>query len=192
MELTTNHFRVQLVAVALAGVMLLSGFSCNSIPSWVTTALDALPALIQSIGTLRNLITGLPADAETDAILTEIATEAQQDLQLIQTAYTQYEQDRTASNQQKIINAINLINTNLNQIMAAVHIKDAALLQKIKDAVQMVLEAVNYYEGLIPAAKVFHMTRPTNTLILKRPSAAYIRKVWNERIAQGDSRLIVK
>lgn len=200
MQLTIRSFKVQMLAVALTGVMLLSGYSCGTgaaQPSWVTTAVDALPVLITGLGALKNLEpTG---DPSLDALITAVSTNGSADLVVIQNAYLSYEQNATTENEQAIIAAINALNTNLNAILTAAHIKNTALLAKIQVAVQVVEEAVNLYEALIPSLLAQHHSDAIKSgefnvtpLMTEPPTPASLRKIWNDKVAAGDSRITIK
>ena len=143
------------VAVALCLVMVLSG--CST--AWVGQAEEIVAALIpaaSNIVALAALLQGKSVSAEDLATIQNAGTQVGADLQLVQTLISQYEK-ADASVQPGILNqieaAIGAAQGNLNSILPALHIKDAATQAKIAAVIGLVISEVEALAAVVPLVR---------------------------------------
>jgi hypothetical protein len=140
------------LALVLSVTMIWSGCSTN----WVTEAEEIVSALIPAAANIVALVAALQGKSVSAADLQTIqnaGTQAGADLQLIQSLITAYQQaDATA--QPGILNqiqsAINAVQGNLQGLLPALHIKDAATQTKITAVIGLLLSEVQSLAAVVP------------------------------------------
>ena len=146
-----NYGRV-IVGLMLCVTMILSGCSTN----WIDEAEQIVSVLIPAAGnlvTLVALLQGKTVTAEDLQTIQNAGTQAQADLQLIQSLIAAYEKADASAKpgiMNQIQSAIGAVQGNLQGLLGALHIKDAATQTKITAAVGIVLSEVQSLAAVIP------------------------------------------
>jgi hypothetical protein len=166
----------------LAIVLILTTFNMSCTTSWVQVALNDLPVLIQ-IATA--IISFFPAASQDAAVVAQISTQAQADLNLILSLYNDYKSTPTPTTLAKIQAAIADAQTNLPALLQAAHISNPALVQKVTAAVNIILTTIAAISALIPvsAAGGFKAISGKATV----PSASDLKKAWAQQVCAGDA-----
>lgn len=145
------------VAVALILCATVTFTGCST--AWVAQAEEIVAALVPAAANLIALVAALQGKSVSATDLQAIqsaGTQAEADLQLIQSLITQY-QKADAAAQPGILNqiesAINAAQANLNAILPALHIKDAATQAKISAVVGVLLSEVESLAAVVPLVK---------------------------------------
>ncbi len=140
------------LALVLSVTMILSGCSTD----WVSQAEQIVSVLIPAatnIITLVAMLEGKNVSAADLQVIQGAGTQAAADLQLIQSLIKAYEKAE-ASAQPGILNqiqsAINAVQGNLQGLLPALHIKDAATQSKITAVVGIVLSEVQSLAAILP------------------------------------------
>ena len=175
-----SHSRLKaLLAVVLAATIVISG--CSS--QWINLALQDLPVLTQmalNIATLvSTLASGQQASSGDVAVIQNISAQASRDLSLLQTLYSEYKTNPSATTLAKIQNVISDINQSLPGLLQSAHVSNATLSTRITAAVNLILTTLNSFAELIPQKSV-----PTAQLSpkLALPNAKGLKKVWNQQV----------
>jgi hypothetical protein len=134
------------VSITLAG--------CST--SWIAEAEQIVAALIPAAANIIALVAALEGKSVSAADLQTIqnaGTQAGADLQLIQSLITAY-QTADATAKPGILNqiqtAINAVEANLQGLLPALHIKDAATQTKITAVIGIVLSEVQSLAAIVP------------------------------------------
>jgi len=141
-----------LLALVLSATLILSGCSTN----WVDEAEQIVSVLIPAAGnvvTLVALLQGKTVTAEDLQTIQNAGTQAQADLQLIQSLIAAYGKADAAAKpgiMNQMQSAIGAVGGNLQELLGALHIKDAATQTKITAAVGIVLSEVQSLAAVIP------------------------------------------
>lgn len=185
------------VCTILSLALILAG--CST--SWIQTALADLPVITQVALNIASIIAAAQGKSQADATVTNqvqsIANQVKSDLTLVQSLIASY-QSATAAQKpglaQKISAALSDVQANLNAILTAVHVKDAALQATIVAAVGVAVTTVASIMSLIPAnaagpasaaaasasgaaAQSASANRPR--VATKPPSASQLKKQFN-------------
>jgi hypothetical protein len=141
-----------ILAVVLCCVLVFT--ACST--TWIGQAEEIVAALVPAAGNVVALVAALEGKTVSASDLQAIqnaGTEAGADLQLIQSLITAY-QKADASSQPGILNqiqsAIQAAQTNLQGLLAALHIKDAATQAKITAVVGLVLSEIQSLAAVVP------------------------------------------
>ncbi len=150
---TTGSFARAALAAVLGCTLIWT--ACST--AWITQAEEILAALIPAAANLITLITALQGNgvsARDLQLIEGASTQAQTDLQLINTLITQYQQAADAAAQAsllaKIQTAIGSVQSNLGGLLAALHISDAATQSKVAAVIGLILSEVQSLEAIIP------------------------------------------
>ncbi|MGB6877316.1 MAG: hypothetical protein WBD87_14920 [Candidatus Acidiferrales bacterium] len=186
-----NRIAKASVCTILSLALILAGCSV----SWINTALADLPVITQVALNIASIVSAADGSQVSPAVATQvqaIANQVKSDLTLVQSLITSY-QSATAAEQpgivQKISAVLSDVQSNLNAILTAVHVNDAALQATIVAAVGVAVTTVASIASLLPAspapapasssasAKSTHVakTRPA----IKPPSASQLKKQFN-------------
>src|SRR5580698_9221163 len=143
------------LALILCVLVLFTG--CST--AWVGQAEEIVAALIPAAANLVTLVAALQGKSVSAADLQTIenaGTQVGADLQLIQSLVAQYEKADAAA-QPGILNqiesAVNTAQANLNGILPAIHIKDAATQAKISAVVGILLSEVSSLAAVVPLVR---------------------------------------
>ena len=143
------------LAVVLCLVMALS--ACTT--DWIAEAEEIVAALIPAAGNLVTLVAALEGKSVSTADLATVqnaGTQAQADLELIQSLIAAYEKADAAA-QPGILNqiqsAIGAAQGNLQGLLGALHIKDTATQTKITAVVGILLSEVQALASVVPIVK---------------------------------------
>lgn len=133
------------------GVMMLT--ACST--AWITTAEQIVAVLIPATANLMTLVAtfrGGVTAADLQAI-ENTGAQAGADLQLLQSLITAY-QKADAAAQPGLLNqiqaAVNDVQSNLNGLLPALHIKDAAMQAKVTAVVGLLLSEVQSMAAIVP------------------------------------------
>ena len=150
---STGSFARAVLAVVLCGILIWT--ACST--AWIGQAEEIVAALIPAAANLITLITALQGDgvsAQDLQLIEGASTQAQTDLQLINTLITQYQQATAAATQAsllaKIQTAIGRVRSNLGGLLAALHISDAATQAKVTAVIGLILAEVQSLEAILP------------------------------------------
>jgi len=167
-----NPIKTSVLAAVLCGTVVLTGCS----PQWLSTALADLPVLTQMALNIAALVSTLQAGERMNpaeaAAIQNISAEANRDLNLLQTLYSDYKASPDQSKLQGIQNAIRDMNQNLAALLQSAHISDAAVAERIGAAVNLILTTVNSFAALIPQG-----ARQAAV-----PQARELKAQWNQRV----------
>ena len=143
------------LAVVLCLVMALS--ACTT--DWIAQAEEIVAALIPAAGNLVTLVAALEGKSVSTADLATVqnaGTQAQADLELIQSLIAAYEKADAAA-QPGILNqiqsAIGAAQGTLQGLLGALHIKDTATQTKITAVVGILLSEVQALASVVPIVK---------------------------------------
>lgn len=141
-----------LVSVAVCGMMMCT--ACST--AWIGEAEQIVAALIPGIANLLTLVTALqgrdvPAgDLQT---MQSAGSQAEADLELIKSLIAQY-QKAEAAEQPGLLNQIqgevSTVQSNLSEVLPALHIKDAATQEKLTAVVGVLLAEVESVAAILP------------------------------------------
>jgi hypothetical protein len=150
-----NKFARAMVALVLCLTMMLAG--CST--AWIGEAEDIVAALIPAAANVIALVAALQGKTVSAAdlqLIQNAGTQAGADLQLIQSLITAYQQADAAA-QPGILNqiesAIGAVQSNLQGLLGALHIQDAATQAKITAVVGLVLSEVQSLAAIVPIVK---------------------------------------
>jgi hypothetical protein len=150
---TMGSFARATLAAVLCGILMWT--ACST--AWIGQAEEIVVALIPAAANLITLITALQGhgvSAQDLQMIGTASTQAQTDLQLINTLITQYQQAADAQTQAsllaKIQAAITSVQSNLSALLPALHISDAATQSKVTAVIGLILSEVQSLEAIIP------------------------------------------
>jgi hypothetical protein len=144
------------LALMLSATMILAGCSTN----WVQEAEQIVAAMIPAAANLVTLIAileGKTVTAEDLAMVQSAGTQAGADLQLIQSLIAAYDKADDAARPgilNQIQSAVNAAQANLQGLLPALHIKDAATQTKVAAVVGILLSEVQSLAAVVPGAGV--------------------------------------
>jgi hypothetical protein len=142
--------------VALALVLCLTIAMAGCSTSWIATAEQIVSALIPAAANIVALVAALQGKSVSASDLQTIqnaGSQAGADLQLIESLIAAYQQADEASKPgilNQIQNAINAVQGNLQGLLPALHIKDAATQTKITAVVGILLAEVQSLAAIVP------------------------------------------
>lgn len=156
--------------------------------SWINTALADLPVITEVALNIASLVAGAQSAnsngaSSANSVATEvqnIAAQVKSDLTLVQSLITSYQSATPAQKPvlvQKISAALADVQTNLNAILTAVHVKDAALQATITAAVGVAVTTIVSIESLLPqpapaptpgTVRASHAVKPASASQLKK------------------------
>ncbi len=143
-------------AVVLAGVLGLSLMMIGCSSNWVDEAEQISAALIPAAANLVTLVAALQGhsvSAEDLATIQNAGTQAGANLQLVQSLIAAYEKADAAARPgilNQIQSALDAAQENLQGILPALHIKDAATQAKITAVVGIVISEVQSLAAVVP------------------------------------------
>jgi hypothetical protein len=145
-----------LAALVLCATMILT--ACST--AWITEAEEIVAALIPAAANLLTLIEALQGNgvsAQDLQAMQSASTQAQTDLQLINTLVTQYQQATDAATQATLLaqiqTAITTVQSNLSGLLPALHITDPATQAKVTAVIGLILSEVQSLEAILPAVQ---------------------------------------
>ena len=172
----------RIAKASLCAILSLSLVLAGCSTSWISTVLADLPVITQVALNIASIVAAAQGKGQTSPTVTSevqsIANQVQSDLTLIQSLIANYK-SATAAQQpgivQRISAALGDVQTNLNAILTAVHVNDAALQATITAAVGVAVTTVAAIASLLPA--VPGAVRASNPV--KAPSAPELKKQFN-------------
>jgi hypothetical protein len=156
MKSKTSNVARALAALVLCATMILT--ACST--AWITEAEEIVAALIPAAANLLTLIEALEGKGVSTQdlqVMQSVSTQAQTDLQLINTLVTQYQQATDAATQASLLaqiqTAITTVQSNLSGLLPALHITDSATQAKVTAVIGLILAEVQSLEAIIPAVQ---------------------------------------
>ena len=147
-----NGMKKALVAAVLCGTLMLT--ACST--AWIGQAEQIVAAMIPAVANLVTLVAALQGKNVSVADLQTIQSAGAQagtDLQLMQSLIRQY-QKADAAAQPGLLNqiqaAVSAVQSTLNDLLPALHIKDAATQAKITAVVGMLVAEVQSVAAIVP------------------------------------------
>jgi hypothetical protein len=143
------------IAVVLCATMALTGCSLN----WIAEGEQIVAVLIPAATNLVSLVAALEGKTVSTAdvqLIQNAGTQAGADLQLIQALIAAYEKADAASKPgilSRIQDAVGAVETNLQGLLPALHIKDATTQAKITAVVGILLSEVQSLAAVVPVVK---------------------------------------
>lgn len=140
------------LAMVLSGAMILAGCSTSWIQEAEQIVAVMMPAAANLV-TLFALLEGKTVSAEDLATVQSAGAQAGADLQQIQSLIAAYEKADDAAKPgilNQIQSALNAVQTNLQGLLPALHIKDAATQTKLAAAVGILLSEVQSLAAVVP------------------------------------------
>jgi hypothetical protein len=172
---------------ALAVLLAISLLATGCTAQWISVALADLPMLLQMALNIGSMVTTLQtgqqlSGSEAQAIQ-NISAEAGKDLNLLQTLYSQYQANPTASALQKIQSTVSDISQNLPALLQAAHIGDPVLAARMASAVNLILATVASFAALIPQAPGMPTARKSATgKKAAIPQPQDLKRQWNQAV----------
>jgi hypothetical protein len=140
------------MAVVLCGTVMWT--ACST--AWIAQGEEILAALIPAVSNIVALVALLQGKSVSTAdlqLIQNAGTQAGADLQLIQSLIGQYQKADTTTQPallSQIQTAIGTVQSNLNALLPALHIKDAATQAKITAVVGILLSEVQSLAAVLP------------------------------------------
>lgn len=189
-----NH---RIAKASLCTVLSLALILAGCSTSWISTALADLPVITQVALNIASIVAAAQGKGQASpAVIGEvqsIANQVQSDLTLVQNLISNY-QNATAAQKpalvQKISAALADVQSNLNAILTAVHVNDAALQATITAAVGVAVSTIASIAALLPAAPTpapasVSSRAAKSTPAFKPPSASELKREFNAIFASG-------
>jgi hypothetical protein len=175
----TNSKSKAFLAMVLAIAIAATGCSAQ----WINIALQDLPVLTQMALNIATLVSALASGQQAStadiAVIQNISAQASRDLNLLQTLYSEYKANPSASTLQKIQNAIADLNQNLPTLLQSAHVSNPTLSARITAAVNLILTTVNSFAALMPQSSAATSRKaPTHSLL----HANDLKKQWNQQV----------
>jgi hypothetical protein len=175
----TNSKSKAFLALVLAIAIAATGCSAQ----WINIALQDLPVLTQMALNIATLVSALASGQQAStadiAVIQNISAQASRDLNLLQTLYSEYKANPSATTLQKIQNAIADLNQNLPTLLQSAHISNPTLSARITAAVNLILTTVNSFGALMPQSSAATSRKgPTRSLL----HANDLKKQWNQQV----------
>lgn len=171
------------VCTILSLTLILAGCSA----SWINAALADLPVITQVALNIASIVAAAQGKGQSGPAVTSqtqnIAAQVKSDLTLVQSLISSYKSSTAAQKPalvQKISAALADVQTNLNAILTAVHVSDAALQATIAAAVGVAVTTIASIESLLPQP----VPAPASGAVrasaaAKPPSARQLKKQFN-------------
>lgn len=173
----------RIAKASLCNVLSLALILAGCSTSWISAVLADLPVITQVALNIASIVAaadGSQVNRAAAAQVQSIANQVKSDLTLVQNLITSY-QSATAAERpsivQKIDAALSDAQSNLNAILTAVHVDNAALQATIVAAVGVAVSTVASIKSLLPASASAATARASNPV--KPPSAKQLKKQFN-------------
>ena len=167
--------------LALVLAISLAATGCSA--QWINLALQDLPVLTQMALNIATLVTtlasGQQASAADTAVIQNISVQASRELNLLQSLYSEYKANPSATTLQKIQNVISDLNQNLPALVQSAHIGNPVLSARITAAVNLILTTVSSFAALIPQGAPSTAEKAPSAA---PPSAKDLKKQWNQQV----------
>ncbi|MGH9445489.1 MAG: hypothetical protein ACRD3O_07170 [Terriglobia bacterium] len=170
-----------LLVPALAAAMLAA--ACST--SWITTAEQYVAVLVPAVQDVIGILAIAGAKGVSTTTLntvSEYGVQATNDLNTINALLAKYNSANAATTMAKINVAANDAKQNLNLMLPALHITNAATVSKVTDAVDLAVNTITELEALLPSAT---STTPTlRRAALKAPKPSALQQQFNQIFAK--------
>lgn len=171
-KFTTSLWQHCIIALLCVSMITMSACTVDQVLSDIDVALQASQSIIVAVGTIS------PADAAVVSALTSIAITG---LQVIQKDYDDYKASNSTTTLQKISEAIQVLQANLQQNLAAAHISDANTMAKVTAWVNLVSITLVAVSATINASK-----NPTKMSAVALPTPESLHTRWVNEVCNGD------
>ncbi len=167
----TILWQSSVVALLCASMIVMTACTVDEVLSSIDTALQTASALSAAVGAVS------PADAALLNLLTGVGVSG---IQAIQTAYDNYEKNKTASKLQDVVVAAQAIQSNLPQELSALHISDPNAVAKATAWVNLMTDCAQAIVSQVTAVS----GKATATYAL---TPEYIQGRWQSQVCGGNS-----
>lgn len=167
------------------GMIALLCMSMACTQAQVDAVLSDADLILQASQNLGAAIGALsPADADKLKSLTDMGING---IQLIQKEYDTYEANKTQSNLNNVLAAVNTLQANLPQELATLHISNANAVQKATAWVTLVTDFAAFVVREVSAISNQPAARTTRTMTLSMPTPESLQARWRSEVCQGDA-----
>lgn len=173
--------------ILLVPVLALAMFvgACG-VSQWVKTAQEILPVvlpMVTNLVTAVSLLEGKTVSAADLNTITQSANQVSNDLNLVGQLIDQYQSSPSTTTVEKINTTLAEVNTNLNNLLPALHISDPATVQKITAIVTLVSSEVSSLEQVLPLVSSGNLTARQRTVSAPM-NASELKKQYNAIVTQ--------
>lgn len=164
-----------LLAVTLCCTMLVA---CT-----VDQVLADINVLIQIAASIGSAVGNVsPADAAAIKTISDIASAG---ISAVQTAYTTYKESGATTDLAKLQAAINAVQTNLAQELAAIHVTNPASQQKIQNWVNLISSTLAAIVAALPQLQAHKAGKELKIAVEITPKTLKAR--WNTEVCQNNA-----
>jgi hypothetical protein len=154
LKTATRYATKGLLAITLSAMLIVSG--CST--SWVQVAVNDLPVLVQIATSILGIVAAAQGKGAVDPAVAAkvqiVAGQVKSDLELVQSLVAAYQSAAAADKPgllSKVDSALSSVQSNLNALLAAAHVNNAALQATIAASVGLAITTVLAIQSLIPA-----------------------------------------
>ncbi|MGH9449833.1 MAG: hypothetical protein ACRD11_04750 [Terriglobia bacterium] len=166
-------------------VLTLTLLACG-VAQWVKAARQILPVVLPMVTNLVTAVSLLQGKTVSPTDFTTISNTSNQissDLNLVGQLVNQYETSPNATTVEKINSALQDVSTNLNGLLASLHISDPATIQKITAVTTLISSEMNSIIQILPAVSSGQLGAPRQGAALPL-SAAELKRQYNGIVSQ--------
>jgi len=168
------------IVLALVLAIIIATTGCSA--QWINIALQDLPVLIQMALNIATLVSALASgqqiSAADTAVIQNISAQASRDLNLLQTLYSEYKANPSATTLAKVQKVISNLNQNLPALLESAHVSNPTLSTRVTAAVNLILTTVNSFASLTPQQSASTSRRAKLAL----PTTKDLKKQWNQQV----------
>jgi len=174
--------------IALVFILAVSLTTMGCSTSWINTALQDLPVLVQIATSILQIVSAAQGngtlDPATATSITTISNQVKSDLTLIQSLVTQYQASPSPTLLGQIDSALTAVQGNLNAILTAFHVSNSALQTTITTSIGLALTVVVAIQSLVPLPPSPAPAARVARVPIKPMGAAQIKSTYNGILAQ--------
>jgi hypothetical protein len=168
-----------LLAVLLACTMLLTACTFDQVISDIDVVIETANAIGSAVGAVS------PVDA---AVIQGLASTALLGMNTIKTVYDAYKASGAVTDEQKLMAAIQAVQTNLPAELAAAHIDSATAVRIVTAWVNLVVTALTAILNALPSLTSSTVsTRKKVKLAKSLPTRSSIKAQWANDVCQNDA-----
>lgn len=177
--------------VAIVTPLAVSQAGCSA--TWIQTALNDLPILVQIATSIAGIVSAAQGQGAVDqnvaAQIQAISGQVKSDLQLVQNLVTSYQSASTTARPgllSQIDSALGAVQTNLNALLLAFHVSSPSLQAAIVASVGLAITTVLAIQSLVPAPPAANAARVARSASPVRPmSASQLRSSFNAIVSSN-------
>jgi len=180
-----NWKRAARIAWAVtAASLLLACAGCAGAAAWLSDATQIVPLAASMIASILTLVAALQGKSVSASDLTAVstfATDIENGLDDLETMIDQYKATPTANLEQEILNAANVVVSNIQNFLTNTQLANAALAQKVTAIATLVQTELKAWIEVIPALSATAGEKVTFTVPY---SAKALRQAFDAILAQ--------